>query len=288
MGIWAPEQLKAKKWVGQSFAFAQAKLDGWRVTGYHQGGGSVLIFGKDHRPHLEYGQRFPRLTNTDWFQAIQRTPPHTALDAEITVPGKHASCVATALREPMIPIEITTFAVPWRNGRNLSSESIGAVGAWVRRLGLPFVQWWPKTHQAFEDCDLGTMMKFAETKGLEGFVLKQAHYDGWFKIKREASVDVVVTDWQGGRGKYKGQVGALVVSLLDDRTGHWTEVAKCSGMTDSERKEMTKLAAQDNLCDRVCELKYQDKASKGRLRHPRFVRWREDKLATDCLTEQLD
>lgn len=37
----------------------------------------------------------------------------------------------------------------------------------------------------------------------------------------------------------------------------------------------------------VCEVEYQDVASKGRLQHPRFVRWRDDKLAEECFISQI-
>jgi len=285
--IWAPQQLKPKKWKGQPFRYAHEKLDGWRVTGYKQSSDSVLVFGKDHRPHLEYIERFPRLKKTEWYRALKREPVRTAFDAEIVVPGKPASFVSTALRDPSIPIKIVTFAVPWLRGKDFNAPLV-KVQEYVEEAGLDFARWWYVDHKAFKDGDKDKMLKFAEKLGIEGFVLKQHHYEGWFKVKAEQTVDCIVTDWEDGEGKYEGQIGALVVSVLDENTGHWIEIANCSGMTDAERKQMSKLRKGNKILDRVCEVKYQNVSSKGRLRHPRFVRWRSDKLAEECTIDQLE
>jgi len=287
MIVWAPQQLKPKKWTGQPFRYAHAKLDGWRVTAYRQADGTVKVFGKDHRIHLEYLSRFPRLKRTNWYKTIKREPRHTAFDAEIIVPGRPASFVATALRDKTVPIEIVTFAVPWLDGKRFDAP-LPDVEEYVEDLGLDFAKWWHVDDKAFHDGDRNTMLAFARKMGMEGFVLKQRHYEGWFKLKIERTVDAVVTGFEWGEGKYKGMVGALIVSVLDEDTGHWIEIANCSGMTDAERKEMTCLVKKRKLCDRACELMYQEVSSKGRLRHPRFIRWREDKLVEECTIEQLE
>src|SRR5690606_14492263 len=119
----------------------------------------------------------------------------------------------------------------------------------------------------------------------EGVVLKDANLFNWYKWKPVKTIDVVITDFTEGDGKYLGYIGSLKVSVYDER-GSLIEIANVSGMTDLERDEITDLATNGGLLGRVCEVKYQYVGSGGRLRHPRFKCWREDKPAGECKTSQ--
>ena len=122
----------------------------------------------------------------------------------------------------------------------------------------------------------------AKRRGVEGWVFKVSNYHGWWKLKVVKTVDLVVTGLKDGRGKYLGLVGALKCS-----TWRWgsnlklVEVAAVSGMTDEQRVDI-----DSGHVGRVCEVAYQLVGSRGRLRHPRFVRWRPDKRAEDCTLSQ--
>lgn len=132
-----------------------------------------------------------------------------------------------------------------------------------------------------------------DCKGLlEGFVLKDGNLINWMKVKESKTIDCFITGYTNGEGKYYGQVGSLLVSVYrkaEDNTGEKIiEIGKVSGFNDEIRLWLTKMFKenQDEILNEVIEVKYQNVASQGRLRHCVFVNWREDKLATECFVDQ--
>jgi ATP-dependent DNA ligase len=115
--------------------------------------------------------------------------------------------------------------------------------------------------------------------GGEGVILKnpEARYQPgkrpartWYKIKKFESTDGVIIDYDPGQGKYSGQLGALVVKLLDGT------VVRASGMNDGLRMRMSENF--EEFRGRWVEIKYFGRvgsASDG-YRHPQFLRFRAD------------
>lgn len=101
------------------------------------------------------------------------------------------------------------------------------------------------------------------------------------KLKKSYSIDMKVTSYQYGAGKYKGVVGALSCEAkLPDKT------ILCNvgtGMSDEQRSDWA--INPTKILGKIVEVQYfslsQDEAFKGTncysLRFPRFVRIREDK-----------
>lgn len=114
--------------------------------------------------------------------------------------------------------------------------------------------------------------------GLEGAMIKDigAAYDfkrsySWMKIKEEETLDLEVVDIVISKtGKCKGKLGALIV----DYKGHQVRVG--TGFSDSDREEIPTLWEDDEL-PMMAEVSFQSVTEAGSLRHPRFIRWREDK-----------
>lgn len=218
----------------------------------------------------------------------KEAPPRSSMDCEVWVPGKPASEVPTALREGHLPLEITAFAMPWWDGKDLEAVRVDKIRDDFRGL-----IW--DDHQFAELCPLEELLgdppwdeswaeqklvELATAKGLEGYVLKSMNYLGWCKVKAQEAVDCVCTGIEPGKGKYEGLVGSLEGSVYNN--GELVVVANVSGMTDDERKAMSM-----NDAGRVFEVAYQYVGAKGKLRHPRFVRWRDDKPAKECTWDQL-
>jgi ATP-dependent DNA ligase len=116
-------------------------------------------------------------------------------------------------------------------------------------------------------------------RGGEGVILKDTLADygeGWVKVKREATLDVVVTGFTEARfgvsGKFFGQVGAAKVSVFNAR-GESVEVAQVSGMDDATRRDMTDNPGR--WIGSVIEISAY-KWAKDRLQHPRFKRHRPE------------
>ena len=124
----------------------------------------------------------------------------------------------------------------------------------------------------------------------EGVMLKNDKVSNygkdWTKVKKEATADAFILGATPGKGKYEGQIGALELAVYNE--GVIWPIGKCSGMDDDTRKTMTDLALHGALKHLVIEVKFNDVTKNKKLRHPRFIRWREDKAKEACLLEQLD
>lgn len=98
----------------------------------------------------------------------------------------------------------------------------------------------------------------------------------WLKVKPEESDDLKVVGYTGGKGKYAGQIGALVCArkIGVGRTGRTVHI-QVGGFTDALRKAWT--VAPQTIMHKIVEVAYHEVTKDGSLRHPRFVRVRTDR-----------
>lgn len=114
--------------------------------------------------------------------------------------------------------------------------------------------------------------------GFEGAIIKSSggtyqfkRSNYWLKLKAVEDVDLKVEKLIQGEGKYHGMLGAVIVTFKGKR------VNVGSGFSDEERREFW-----DNpnlILHKVIEIQYHEVTPDGSLRHPRFVKIREDKSA---------
>jgi ATP-dependent DNA ligase len=196
-----------------------------------------------------------------------------------------------------MPMAIISFGFPRLNGQDRSEKSLVWAENIASTYGFVFAEWYEleklQKQLNFKLSDgieivRKRLLELAKKLNYEGFVLKDTQYGKWYKVKHSPSVDCIVTDVSEGKDdkKYSGQVGALVVSLLKSKK--LVEIANVSGMTESERLEMTELWKSKKLMGKVVEVTYQEVGARGRLRHPRFSRFRPDKPVRDCTWDQLE
>lgn len=126
----------------------------------------------------------------------------------------------------------------------------------------------------------------------EGLVFKEHdkcydHARAWWKLKKDYPIDAVLTGYyemgkEGATGKMLGLVGTLEIAVWRD--GLLVPVGMISAIMDSEAKlqELTRQAFAGELAGLVVECRHNGLQESGRLRHPRFSRWREDKDASEC------
>jgi len=108
----------------------------------------------------------------------------------------------------------------------------------------------------------------------EGSVLKlwNAPYAGkrhksWLKMKETETIDVRITGYKMGQGKFKDLIGAITFRTADGTIGN------CSGMDDETRVEITN--HREALIGTAIEIKHYGRLVDG-LRHPQFVRFRNE------------
>lgn len=153
-------------------------------------------------------------------------------------------------------------------------------------------------------------------RGGEGIILKDP--DGmyepgnrpkgnWIKVKRLMADEFVVMGFKPGdeSGKYSDQVGSIVFGQYNKK-GQLVPISFCSGFTDAERLAMTKNPKK--YIGQVLEVKFNEITRgdaltriqrlvkvlkidfKGEipysLRHPRFLRWREDGNPKECVLKE--
>lgn len=199
--------------------------------------------------------------------------------AEMWASGVPASSIKTLINNEDPRLQVQGFAVhTWPNvsGESLKACSLETAADMVQSCGLQFIEY-RKLHKEQKISELLLDRKF--DPDLEGYVLKNGNLLDWFKLKPELTIDLVFTNITNGEGKYQGLVGSVVC-----RTAEGYEVANVSGMDDDIRAYITK--HWRSLLGSVVEVEYQGVGSLGRLRHPRFKRFRDDKPASQCTIDQ--
>jgi hypothetical protein len=123
---------------------------------------------------------------------------------------------------------------------------------------------------------INTMLAIAVKEGYEGLVLRQG--DKWLKVKPEETHDVLVTGAFEGKGKHKGRLGGLVTAKGEVGTG----------FTDDERLNLWLwfVTGHNGIADcplegQTIEVSCMHFTPDGKFRHPRFIRFRPDKIAEE-------
>lgn len=154
----------------------------------------------------------------------------------------------------------TISAVKTRKGKLISKHLIFSLDPYDHRL----------TIGEYKESDLDKLFKKSLLDGGEGLVVIDYNSLTSYKMKDKVTYDVTVTDIIEGTGKFKGMLGAFKVVLdgVSFKVG--------TGLTNNERSLFyTKL-----MIGNIIEVEGMSLLPSGRLRHPRFVRYREDLSAT--------
>lgn len=121
--------------------------------------------------------------------------------------------------------------------------------------------------------------EYIDKYGYEGLVLKlkDSHYEykrsrKWLKVKKFDTLDLKIIGTYPGKGKHTGKLGGFYVDFKG------VKVKVGSGLNDSQRIEFL----ENNMIGKIIEIKYQEITRDGSLRHPTFIRIREDKKTISC------
>jgi bifunctional non-homologous end joining protein LigD len=151
---------------------------------------------------------------------------------------------------------------------------------------------------------------------LEGIVAKEKHskyYQGirssaWLKIKGILTQDCIVVGYTSGEGNRQDYFGSLILAAYDDETGKLRFIGHSgSGFGFDQLKEtltiMQRLRTENNFCpiesvpytnskptwlrpELVAEVKFSGWTQDLIMRAPIFLRFRYDKLPTECVIEK--
>lgn len=95
----------------------------------------------------------------------------------------------------------------------------------------------------------------------------------WLKIKDRQTVDIPVIGFEEGTGKNVGKLGALVCDL------NGVSVKVGGGLSDDLREKVWR--NKGNYSGKLVEVEYHEMTPDLSLRHPRFMKFREDKPFED-------
>lgn len=233
--------------------------------------------------------QYPELRGKGWYQSLQvaLADGYTTVELELVVPGLGREAVKSALAGNIDSLEPVVFGTT----QLVDDAGLEQLQSWCDNVGLKCAPWvavgdsagWIGHEKIVELANQSAVLRS------DGVVYKDSVYGRWAKEKNQRTIDCYVTGVVPGVGKYWGQVGSLRCSVLKptehENTWQHIEIANVSGMTDELRAEIT-LRDEKTWKRRVLEVEYERAGSAGRLQHPRFVAWREDKPWNECFIDQ--
>ena len=184
---------------------------------------------------------------------------------ELHVPGHRASDVKTAIIERWPNLQFSAFAT-FELPINASLDDVKEYCLYRNVQTVPYKLFHTE------------LIRQPLPANTEGYVFKNGNLLDWTKWKPVSTIDCVVIGIIPGLGRNYGKVGSLEAGLyINDKL---ISIAYVAGFTDEERSDLSK-----NDIGRVIEVAYQYFGSGGRLRHPRFIRFRDDKTEGECTYE---
>ena len=129
--------------------------------------------------------------------------------------------------------------------------------------------------------------EYIQEYGYEGLVFKDSNSkysdkNAWARMKAVVEMDYICTGFRDAdKGtKYEGMVGSVVGTLIDKEV-----FITCGGLSETQRDMFTKMP--EMYIGQVFTAKGNNWYPSGAIRHPMFMRWRDDKEPEECSYEQI-
>lgn len=283
---------------------AQEKIDGVRALIHiSQEGVKITTRGASvDSPDvpLDITHRIPCLEGWEPAEELQ----NCIFDSEITIKGLDSSQIAGIVSyKSQVPIpeglKFNVFDIINVNNTAIFILNQNARDKTLRNKESFFPSFMKTLPIAYGTVEKQRMFSDVISRGGEGIMLKnlKATYapgkrpsNTWYKVKKIDSTDAKIVGSEPPERFYKdpktakidfsretkpwelGWFGAIVYELEDGTRG------TVSGFTDTEKEEMSDgyHRVKRELIGKYIELKFMEKTKKGRLRHPRFIRIREE------------
>lgn len=303
---------------GKKIRFLQAKLDGYLAKIYIDRNGPH-IFTKNDKDITEKVLKIAKIRN-----ALNNVPEQSQLFGELHAFGIPATSIVTLINDSDSRLDLTVFAAPIIADKDMSNELISDMNNLLNGYGLET----PLTidlgsKQLISVAYQNELLEEAIEKKWEGWVLKESHMEGWYKLKPVKTVDGFVIGTQiSTSDSYAGGLKGVVIGVyrkdgtirnlgtagngfkkpfvmqfmsqeqIDAKREEYIQQCQEKG----KEPEVEKLAWYDlprlkfdSLLNKVYEFGYDSiPLPGGKLRWPRVLRERDDKDMTTCTEDQLE
>lgn len=282
---------KFKTYTDQKVNFIQPKLDG-HLTKIYKGDNHFW------KAETKNGKTITdKLTVISHIrQEIVCLPCNSQIFAELHCPGVDATSVPTMLNEADEKLMLTVFAAPLLGRTDYSKNDLTAVMLLIQELGLNIAEVNKVLRGNVSEFVKGKLLETAIKNKWEGWVLKEGHMKGWYKLKPVKTLDAVVTGtYQSFSSTHYGGLQAIHIAVYkpDGKMHDLGHVG--SGFSLLYRKSLNTKIKRNALIGKVCIIEYDKVGAKGALRFPRMAKnsndnviWRTDKDPKQCTTEQLE
>ena len=287
--------------LSERHTILEPKLDGVRGIIHCHPKDGIIILSRNKNKAGEYSQfqdNVPHIRENKILKDLSKEG-YTILDCEVLAPvdddtlGNTMSIIG-ALPAKAIEVQlniglayVTLFDVvrfkdtdvsekPWRKRRKLL-ETIPTTSEFIKRILY------------YERDSVDAKRELAKAlikKGYEGVVLKDpnAAYNAsraWLKHKERTTIDAQVIGYTPGKGKYNNNIGALKTAVLG-KDNKLKFLCTVSPGTDAKRKELydqfLPLTEKEiTALNMIVEIEGQQITKDNSIRHPRILRYREDK-----------
>lgn len=304
-----------KDYVNQPVNYLQAKLDG-HLAKIHMGEHLYHVYTKND---IDITQKVMRIDHIA--DLLAGLPANTTLLGELYCPGVHATSVPTMLNDVDQNLRLAVFAAPVFQGRDMADVDLQSVMEILTLRGFEV----PDTEIHLGQYGLTEerkeeLLQIAIENKWEGWVLKESHMAGWYKLKPVKTLDgFVIATYASDSKRYKGGLKCIRVGIWNEdgtirdmgTAGNgfklpyrlrfvpkekmnillgtdWAETDEKNFREHLDAAVEMGLTNRDTLLNKVCEIAYDSIAAGGKLRFPRFTRWRDDKDIINCTKDQLE
>ena len=286
--------------LSERHTILEPKLDGVRGIIHCHPEDGIIILSRNKNKDGAYSQfqdNIPHIRDHQTLKDLSKAG-YTILDCEVLAPvdddtlGNTMSIIgalpakAIEVQEKIGLAYVTLFDVvtykgvkvdgcTWRFRRKLLDEIV--LDAYIQRI-----HYYEKTTVA----DKRKLAKELIQHGYEGVVLKDpsAGYKdsrAWLKHKERTTIDAQIIGWTPGKGKYSNNIGALKTAVLG-KDNKLKFLCTVSPGTDTKRKELYDrflplTEKQITALNMIVEIEGQQITKDNSIRHPRILRYREDK-----------
>ena len=279
---------KFKDYTNQKVNFIQPKLDGHLTKIRKTIIGDIYAWTKNDN---EITNKLLAIKHIA--AELNYLPNDSIIFAELHCPGVAATSIPTLLNDADERLQLTVFAAPLFNSEGCSNKPLNVIMLYLKIHGLKVSETIIVEPKELAPRQISPhwqkkLLEEARETGLEGWVLKESHMTGWYKLKPVKTLDAfVIGTQQSFSSTHYGGLQSITIGVWRNAKVH--NLGEVGGGFKLEfRKQLDTKEKRDALLNKVCEVRYDSLAAKGKLRWPRFIRWRDDKSIGDCLWSQLE